>query len=113
MGTTKMYTQEQLDAAVAAAVAHAGIPPAAANKNALMYCWSHGYNPSHASADCLCCKPGPLMKIRYDTSTTCSSSHSDFDHAPPCISAANAKKATKPESFLDTPGRAALNRGRK
>lgn len=111
MSTTRTYTQEQLDAAIAVAVAHAlRAPSAAANKKGLMSCWSLGYNPSH---DCLCCKPDALMKARYDVPTTRSFSHPDYDHTPPCVSAANAKKDTKPDSFPDTPGRAASSTGRK
>ena len=117
MRTTRTYTQDQLDSAIAAAVAHAvRASPATAPKKGTMYCWSHGYNSSHASADCLCCKPGGTMRARYgyDGPTTRCFSHPDCDHSPPCISVANAKKATKPDSFPETPGRAAFyTTGRK
>jgi hypothetical protein len=111
MRTTKTHTQGQLDSAIAAAVAHAvRAQPATAPKKGTMYCWSHGYNSSHASADCLCCKPGGTMRSRYgyDGPTTRCFSHPDCDHSPPCISVANAKKATQPDSFPETPGRAAF-----
>ena len=103
--TTRMYSQEQLDSAIAAAVANAmQAPPAVARKAQQMYCWSHGLNTSHASADCHACRAGAFMKVRYGFNTDRCFSHQDCDHAPPCITVANAKKATKPNSFPNTPG---------
>lgn len=104
--TTKVYSQEQLDSAIVAAVARAmqASSAATANKKAQLYCWSHGHNLSHTSADCHICIAGALMKTRYGRHTDRRFSHDDCEHDPPCITAANAKKATKPTSFPNTPG---------
>jgi hypothetical protein len=87
--TTRMYSQEQLDSAIAAAVANAmQAPPAAAavaRKAQQMYCWSHGLNTFHASAHCHACRAGAFMKVRYGFNTDRCFSYQDCDHAPPCI----------------------------
>ncbi len=71
----------------------------------LLYCWLHGYNQSHASADCRGCEPGASMYKRYGIrdDDRCFS-HANCQHDPPCISSADAKRATKPESYPETPG---------
>jgi hypothetical protein len=100
-----MYTQAQVNALLAAdrrTRTHAkssGAPPT------LLYCWLHGYNQSHASADCRGCEPGASMYKRYGIrdDDRCFS-HANCQHDPPCISSAEAKRATKPESYPETPG---------
>jgi hypothetical protein len=100
-----MFTQAQVNALLAAdrrtrtQAKSSGAPPT------LLYCWLHGYNPSHASADCRGCEPGASMYKRYGIrdDDRCFS-HANCQHDPPCISSADAKRATKPESYPETPG---------
>jgi hypothetical protein len=100
-----MYTQAQVNALIAAdrrtrsQAKSSGAPPT------LLYCWLHGYNQSHISADCRGCEPDTSMYKRYGTRDDhrCSS-HANCQHDPPCISSADAKRATKPESYPETTG---------
>jgi hypothetical protein len=100
-----MFTQAQLDAAISAALAR---HDRTTTTGPLKYCWFHGHQYSHKSADCKSCKNGaPLFANAHrdepDRATRCFS-HANCQHAPPCISAADAKRATKPDSFPATPG---------
>jgi hypothetical protein len=100
-----MYTQAQVNALLAADRRTRSQAKSSGARPTLLYCWLHGYNQSHVSADCRGCEPGASMYKRYGTRDDgrCFS-HANCQHDPPCISSAEAKRATKPESYPETPG---------
>ena len=103
--TQTMYSQAQLDAAIAAALAKHDRKRSSSNStSAPKYCWLHGHTSTHQSADCFGCRDGKTMAIRYPGDETRCFSHSQCQHVPPCINAADARRATKPDSFPETPG---------
>jgi hypothetical protein len=100
-----MYTQAQVNALNTADRRNRAPAKSSGAPSTLLYCWLHGYNQSHMSADCRACEPGASMYKRYGTrdDDRCFS-HANCHHDPPCISSADAKRATKPQSYPETPG---------
>lgn len=101
----RTFTQEQLDQAVADAMARVRHtkPP--------LYCWLHGYNQTHAGSMCTAIVAGrPLRHYKRDsrapTPPSMMFSHRNCDHAPRCISVEEAKYATSPRVNGQSPGNA-------
>lgn len=98
----RMYTQDQLDQAVADAKAQF------APKKQLLYCWLHGYQNSHCGSDCHGIAIEKSLRAwrdsRPDVDGDMTFSHPGCRHSPRCISVDQAKKATGPRSFPKQPG---------
>jgi hypothetical protein len=93
-----LYTQAQLEQAVAEAVAQA---MTAKNEK---YCWLHGYQATHAGPDCTVIKDGAHIRAKRDSraglATTMVFGRSGG------ITSEQAKAATKPSALSRHPGNA-------
>lgn len=107
----QMYTQIQLDRAIAEALSRHTPERERRQPREPKYCWLHGYQWSHTGDQCKSIEAGAKVRVFRDTrpqlrDNTIVFSHQGCRHSPKCITVQDAQEATGPTSLTHAAGNA-------
>lgn len=107
----QMYTQMQLDQAIAEALSQHTPVRELRQPREQKYCWLHGYQWSHTGEQCRSIEAGAKLRSFRDTrpqlrDNTIVFSHQGCRHSPKCITVKEAQEATGPTSRTHAAGNA-------